>query len=537
MKIISTITYTSIIASILLIGCGGGNGSTGGNTQSSGIQFSSSASKSITENKKQVFSIDVQNTGNIEFKIVGGADAALFTIDPQSGSLSFKTAPDFENPADSNHDNTYELIVEAEDIQTGKQATQSLTIKVIDDPSDDIGPEFISPDSKTIQENKLLDFKVQAKDAVSYTITGGDDQKLFKIDSTTGKLQFLDFVPNFEKSSDKNHDDHYEVVVTATDSAGHASSQHITIIVENDPSDDPQPGKQRFVFKTGQDDGVVPGLPFGDDRNFSLETTANGKRIVQVGKRYWEDAPENKNNTYTYDEAEQYCANLTTGGRNWRVPIRLELDEIINFGNIDSTKPTIDDIFINASKGDYWTSQKVLGKDRQPIDNSAFVISFRNAFTFPEKLDKKLYVRCVSGPEITDSDIETKREGETVVDITTDLQWAKPSSDLNWTTAKSRCENLVFEGHDDWRLPNLNELHTIMPVYYEEFLIETTPGDALRGPYWSTTTIDNNTAFYVSNYWNSAWTYAEGRDVLKDSTEPKTATNSAKSICVRGGHH
>ncbi|NDK36985.1 Ig-like domain-containing protein, partial [Rhodovulum sulfidophilum] len=47
----------------------------------------------------------------LTYSIEGGADAALFDIDPVTGALSFLTAPDYENPADDGKDNVYDLIV------------------------------------------------------------------------------------------------------------------------------------------------------------------------------------------------------------------------------------------------------------------------------------------------------------------------------------------------------------------------------------------------------------------------------------------
>ena len=51
----------------------------------------------------------------IAFSIAGGADAALFTIDPTTGALSFVTAPDFEEPTDAGGNNVYDVIVQASD--------------------------------------------------------------------------------------------------------------------------------------------------------------------------------------------------------------------------------------------------------------------------------------------------------------------------------------------------------------------------------------------------------------------------------------
>ncbi|MBF9036681.1 hypothetical protein HKCCE2091_20795, partial [Rhodobacterales bacterium HKCCE2091] len=45
----------------------------------------------------------------LTFSIAGGADAALFAIDPATGALRFLSAPDFENPADQGGDNVYDV--------------------------------------------------------------------------------------------------------------------------------------------------------------------------------------------------------------------------------------------------------------------------------------------------------------------------------------------------------------------------------------------------------------------------------------------
>src|SRR5690606_4563833 len=43
----------------------------------------------------------------LQYAIVGGPDSDKFTIDSSTGELRFKTAPDFENPHDSDADNVY----------------------------------------------------------------------------------------------------------------------------------------------------------------------------------------------------------------------------------------------------------------------------------------------------------------------------------------------------------------------------------------------------------------------------------------------
>ncbi|MEZ6123842.1 MAG: cadherin repeat domain-containing protein [Planctomycetaceae bacterium] len=53
----------------------------------------------------------------LAFSIVGGADAARFFINAQTGQLFFINAPDYENPADANGNNLYELTIRVSDGQ------------------------------------------------------------------------------------------------------------------------------------------------------------------------------------------------------------------------------------------------------------------------------------------------------------------------------------------------------------------------------------------------------------------------------------
>ncbi|MBI4605561.1 MAG: DUF1566 domain-containing protein [Planctomycetes bacterium] len=63
----------------------------------------------------------------------------------------------------------------------------------------------------------------------------------------------------------------------------------------------------------------------------------------------------------------------------------------------------------------------------------------------------------------------------TVTDTCTGLMWQKDTADTNgdgqvtfnddgvtWCAALAYCENLSFAGHDDWRLPNVRELQSIV---------------------------------------------------------------------------
>jgi len=91
------------------------------------------ASVSVRENTSAVTTVVASAAGAVAYTISGGADAALFRIDPQTGALSFAAAPDFEQPRDLGDgaaNNSYVVEVTASDA-TGS-SSQLLTVRVTD---------------------------------------------------------------------------------------------------------------------------------------------------------------------------------------------------------------------------------------------------------------------------------------------------------------------------------------------------------------------------------------------------------------------
>ncbi|MCW5773350.1 MAG: M10 family metallopeptidase C-terminal domain-containing protein, partial [Rhodospirillaceae bacterium] len=88
---------------------------------------------SIAENTLAVTTVRAidQDGDPLHYAIAGGADADAFVIDPVTGALAFKTAPDFEAPADAGHDNVYDVVVQAID-GPGLVDIQALSVAVAD---------------------------------------------------------------------------------------------------------------------------------------------------------------------------------------------------------------------------------------------------------------------------------------------------------------------------------------------------------------------------------------------------------------------
>lgn len=173
---------------------------------------------------------------SLTYTIVGGADAALFTIDPATGALVFNTAPDFEHPADQNHDNVYDVIVQASDGDNTDRQTLSVTVGNVNDNA----PVLTSfggagTASFSVNENVTAAGTIAATDAdgnaLTYSIAGGADAALFAVDTATGQLTFVT-PPDYEAPNDSDHDRVYQVVVNASDGTN-IVAQTLSITVAN----------------------------------------------------------------------------------------------------------------------------------------------------------------------------------------------------------------------------------------------------------------------------------------------------------------
>ena len=83
----------------------------------------------INENNASAFQFtaDDEERDPITFDLNETGDYSLFDLNASTGSLTFKTPPDFEVPSDSNKDNLYELSVKVSD---GNATSLSTTVKI-----------------------------------------------------------------------------------------------------------------------------------------------------------------------------------------------------------------------------------------------------------------------------------------------------------------------------------------------------------------------------------------------------------------------
>lgn len=93
------------------------------------------ASSNVTVLENQTLALDLSafdaEGDTLVFGIAGGDDAARFSINAQTGLLTFRTAPDFETPADVGANNSYEITVSVSD-GIAPAVTRSLVVAVAD---------------------------------------------------------------------------------------------------------------------------------------------------------------------------------------------------------------------------------------------------------------------------------------------------------------------------------------------------------------------------------------------------------------------
>lgn len=190
--------------------------------------FSSGATARVGENQTSAYTaIAADDEGSVLTYSLSGTDAARFSIDANTGVVTFIAAPDHEAPADADGDNVYDIIVSASD---GANTTdQAVAITVAD--RNDNTPVFTSASAFTVDENQSAAFTAVATDADSTaTLTyalSGTDAASFKIDAASGVVTFVT-PPDYESPGDQS----FSLVVTASDGV-RSVDQNVTISVSN----------------------------------------------------------------------------------------------------------------------------------------------------------------------------------------------------------------------------------------------------------------------------------------------------------------
>lgn len=283
------------------------------------------------------------------------------------------------------------------------------------------------------------------------------------------------------------------------------------------------PGDATYPF--GQDahyDGY-PGLP----RTFTGPTTVSGYpsdyiAIDNLSGAYWSYCPlglsgatcaTGTESTMNHSTALTACNTLSAvtfaGRTDWRLPRADELMSILDHMAV-SNPATVPELFSTGTFL-YWSSTT------NP-NNSSLAYTYDGTLNGQSTLTgvtvNTVRVRCISDPNPHVPQYVNNGD-DTVTETVHGLRWQRcalgavndatcsgtATGYTTWADAMNACESLSLAGITTWRLPNLNELTSLID-YTSSGLINATyfPGSvSASGGFWSSTTWGTNAgrAWYV----------------------------------------
>ena len=127
-----------------------------------------------------------------------------------------------------------------------------------------------------------------------------------------------------------------------------------------------------------------------------------------------------------------------------------------------------------------------------------------------EKLICIFFVLFIAISVCTAADYTDNGDG-TISDNDTGLMWKMiTDGPFIWEDALIHCENLNYAGYTDWRLPNINELRTLVDFEISKPAIEQEYFPGTLDRYWSSTTATGtpNNAWTLFFKYNGVWDHA-----------------------------
>lgn len=261
-------------------------------------------------------------------------------------------------------------------------------------------------------------------------------------------------------------------------------------------------------------DAQYAALGYCNPQSFSIDDSVEDeKTILKIGLMWQQAIPTS---TYTWADAVSYCSDLNYAGySDWRLPSPQELLTIVYNS---SYGPAINTTYFPSTPSkDFWSSST----DQSDTDY-AWTVDFGSGDVSSWSKTYPRYFRCVRGATLPTGSFESSTVNSDVIvtDSETGLIWQKTyKTDKTWKEALNYCETLTYAGFSDWRLPNKNELASL--VNYEKLDPASDFPDMPGKYFWSSST-----------YWgatNYAWivNFAHGK------VDSSNKSSSTYVRCVR----
>lgn len=212
---------------------------------------------------------------------------------------------------------------------------------------------------------------------------------------------------------------------------------------------------------------------------------------------------------YTWAQAAAVLNPNFAGQNDWRLPTIRELSTITE---MDANNPTINGtIFPKTPASRFWSATAYAGNS-----DGAWIVNFGEGNHYIDYKASGYYVRLVRGGGAFGALALSRPTGDymdngdgTVTHIPTALTWKRCAEGQTWsgtvcsgtataaTWAQAMAAPLPFAGNNDWRLPTIPELRSLVDYTLTTLVINNT--------------IFPNTPVFTSNFW-SASPYAASSD-------------------------
>jgi len=269
-------------------------------------------------------------------------------------------------------------------------------------------------------------------------------------------------------------------------------------------------------------------------KGFSPNYTDNGDGTItdNITGLMWQQDPGDK---VIFEDAVNNASSFSLAGYNdWRLPTIKELYSLILFSGRDISgydgtdtsqmTPFINNNYFNFEYGDTTTGERLI--DSQYASSTEYVSTTMNGnhtvfgVNFadgrikgygtepnPNQTEgKTFFVIYVRGNSSYGKNLFKDNGDATITDNATGLMWTQDDSQkgLLWEVALDYCEDMTTAGHNDWRLPNVKELQSIVDYSRSP---DTTQSAAID-PVFNSTSISNEENQNDYPYYWSSTTHA-----------------------------
>ena len=215
---------------------------------------------------------------------LAGVDAGDLSIHSSDGTLTFRSPPDFEGPADDDTNNDYDVTVQAYDGTVTVDHPVTVTVT-----NDNEAPSFgAQTATRSVDENTPKDQDIGAP-VVATDVDAGDSWT-YSLDATSVAVFNIVAGGQLKTKAPLNHEvkDVYVVTVTAQDTGGLTGSIEVTINVNdvNEPPKFPTETGVRYIAENTPA-GEKIGAPVaatdpdqGDNLTYSLDQTSDASFTI-----------------------------------------------------------------------------------------------------------------------------------------------------------------------------------------------------------------------------------------------------------------